>query len=287
QIEKNSIQSLNSLKSLESDCDPEIFGINSDLEILSLKFQTLNIPNRFKMLKFLNIRCYTSFTDINFLNDLSELEFLDFELPNNLNDTFKFVTLTKLKFLILKCENPPKFNVTLKNLQGLEIIGSEDLARDQFVNLLNLDYLAISYPDFGVRYSLPCFLVLKNLKYFKFEIKLECTKYVRSDNSIYKLLFKMFQEPNKVEFRISDDDDRMQVLEMNTLCADELISEKVYFKKVLQVSECVREFILSSESSYFRECFRNTKSRRSNFVLAYKNAAADSDDESSFKKKFN
>ncbi|CAF1131965.1 unnamed protein product, partial [Brachionus calyciflorus] len=144
QLTNDNYEILNNLKSLESDIDLEIFEKNySTLEILSLEYQTLKNLNNFKMLKFLNIRNCSPLECINFLNDLNQMEFLDFKLPNNLIDSFELVNLYKLKFLVLTCENIPNFNESFKNLQGLELINAKSIPRDQFVNLINVDYLAL------------------------------------------------------------------------------------------------------------------------------------------------
>ncbi|CAF0914820.1 unnamed protein product [Brachionus calyciflorus] len=271
QIEKNNFEGFKNLKSLESDYEPEIFTKNSPLEILSLK--SLINHNNFKSLKFLNIRDFNLFSDFNFLNGLNELEFLDLEVPDNLTRSFETVDLSKLKFLVLTCQNI-YLNESLKNLQGLELIGSKLFSPNQFVNLVNLDYLSVSYSDFVInKDSLASLLVLKNMKYFKFEQNIYSNLIADREHTLLRVLLNLFQEPNDVMIKISQDYVSIEVLEF---C---LISEKVYFKHYLQVSECVREFILSSESFYVRESFRNVKTRRSNFLLEFENIGEDSDDE--------
>ncbi|CAF0955755.1 unnamed protein product [Brachionus calyciflorus] len=269
---------LNNLKSFESDCDVDKFQINPGLEILGLKFQTIKSLNNFKMLKFLNIREHCSFKNINFLNELKELEYLDFKLPNNLTYAFKFVNLPKLKFLVLTCTNTPNFRDSFKNLQGLELIEPKFIPRDHFVNLISLDYLAITDPTVSmfntfIKTSLP---TLKQMKYLKIESDiLEIHNETKQEN-IKQALLKLFQEPDKVICKNSFNYDF--AIEMSSKLDDEEISEKVYFEKYLQVSECVREFILDNQSNYFSECFRNTERRKSNFVLDSESSDEEDDD---------
>ncbi|CAF0976915.1 unnamed protein product [Brachionus calyciflorus] len=68
---------------------------------------------------------------------------------------------------------------------------------------------------------------------------------------------------------------------MNAKFQDEIknnkISEKVYFEKYLQISQCVRDFILRSDSFYFKEYFRGSNTRKSNFNIDYE--SSDDEDE--------
>ncbi|CAF0914782.1 unnamed protein product [Brachionus calyciflorus] len=66
---------------------------------------------------------------------------------------------------------------------------------------------------------------------------------------------------------------------LNAKSQDEIISEKVYFEKYLQVTEFVREFILSNESIYFEDYFRNTTGRMSNFRIDYESSDDEDDSE--------
>ncbi|CAF0914801.1 unnamed protein product [Brachionus calyciflorus] len=278
---KNSISQLElygywgfkSLKILEIDQNLELYKINPRLEILSYKFYKLKCVNNFKMLKFLNIRkCY--FKSIDFLNGLNELEFLDINLPVDLIDSFELVNLPKLKFLVLTCENIPNFNESLNNLQGLELSGCRFLPRDQFVNLVNLDYLYVSHSEFVIKTFINAnFQIINQLKYLKYDSnfffgfiddEIEKEK-IRRDSTL-----KFFKEPNETVIEIDN-----YSIEIMGKLKEEVISEKVYFEKYLQVSECVREFFLSSESNYFEKYFRNTQKRRLNFDLTISDESSD------------
>ncbi|CAF1077050.1 unnamed protein product [Brachionus calyciflorus] len=280
QIDKNFQLNLKSLKSLESNHDLEIFKINPQLEILSLKPKSLKNYNNFEYLKFLNIQDFSSFEDLNFLNGLSQLEFLDFKIERNLTEAFESVHLPKLKFLILTCETTPFFNETFMNLNGLELTSIESIRKDQFVNLLNLDYLCVFYADFCLNTkTIPSFLLLKHLKYLKIETESDYFNQRKIKSNIIKLLLKLFQDPNEIAIKNTIHRGQVQVLEISAKLEDDIISEKVYFEKYLQVSECVREFILSSESIYLKECLRNERSRLLDLDLTYKSLAEDSDEE--------
>ncbi|CAF0948001.1 unnamed protein product [Brachionus calyciflorus] len=282
QIDKADFKGFNCLKLFESDYEPNNLLLNPQLDILSLKFQTLKSLDQFKMLKFLNIRKHCSYENLNFLNELNHLEFLDFHLENKLTYAFKSVNLPSLKFLTLTCVNTPNFNETLKNLQGLELKDPKFIPRDHFVNLVNLDYLALINPAHNMlnTFSTTNFQTVKNLKYFKIDSCDFRVKNPSRQKKIKEALFKLFQEPNNVECDNSLDYEFL--IEMRAKVGDEIISEKIYFEKYLQVSECVREFIQNGESYYFNDCFRNTKKRRLNFVQDAESSDDEDDDEDDY-----
>ncbi|CAF1023906.1 unnamed protein product [Brachionus calyciflorus] len=269
------ISSLDNLRSLESNVDLENLKISyPNLEILSLKSQSLNDVFKCYLLKFLNIRNCNTLKSINFLNDLNQLEFLDIKLPNKLTDNFELVNLSKLKFLVLTCENIPNFNESFNHLQGLELIYAKSLPRDEFVNLINLEYLALTECGLAFlnTFSTTNFQTFKQLKCLKIES--DCLD-IDDKNSFKESLLKLFNEPSMVLCDSSFCRDG--AIEIGAKLHDEIISEKVYFKKYLQISERVREFILSNESIYFKEYFTRTYRRRSNFETKYESSDDDYD----------
>ncbi|CAF0940310.1 unnamed protein product [Brachionus calyciflorus] len=211
------------------DADPELLVLNPKLEILNLETFPPNVSIKlveFKMLKFLNIRYGSRLNDIDFLNDLSQLEFLDIHLLESFHSTFEIVQLPKLKFLVINSKSIPSFNSSFKNLQGLELIELEFIEWDRIVNLVNLDYLALTdvFPVLTSRdintFKTACFQTLKGLTFVYIQMS-----------------FYFSSEHQAIYFDIFD---------MNQNLGDEIISEKIFFEKYLRVSECVREFLLNN-----------------------------------------
>ncbi|CAF0922117.1 unnamed protein product [Brachionus calyciflorus] len=279
QIYLRDFNGLKCLKSLESDYEPRIFRINKYLEIISLKFRTFNILGKFEFLTFLSLRTARELEDIYFLNNLKQLEFLDFKLANCGTDTFKIINLPELKFLVLTCENTPNFEDSFNNLQGVELIGPRFISSDQFINLVSLNYLAITNPDDAIFKicTTTSFKTLKELMYFKIESDSVIIDSHNEQENINQAFLKFFQDPERVVCRNSYSDYDDFVIEMSAKLGDEEISDTVFFEEYLQVSESVREFLLSGESSYSKKCFRNTKRRRSNFVLDNESSDEDED----------
>ncbi|CAF0777187.1 unnamed protein product [Brachionus calyciflorus] len=268
----NYLVNLSKLKCLESFYVEERFIINPNLEILNVNCIEPKFLLSFKMLKFCKISINFEF-QVLILNELQQLEFLDLYLENDLNkkitNLFEYLNFPKLKFLVLNCKNVPKFNASFQNLQGLELIEPTFIPHDQFVNLVSLEYLAITIPGVNMfrKFISTNFQSLNKLKYLKIESmtigldeESEELKYTK------KTLVKFFQDPKKI-LGYTDLDIRQFFIEVKW--KDEIISEKDFFEKYLQVSERVREFILSDESNYFRDCFYQTNSRQLNFDLNF------------------
>ncbi|RMZ97137.1 hypothetical protein BpHYR1_042600 [Brachionus plicatilis] len=265
--EIKSFNGLENLKILETDLTEETL-FKSNLEILSLDFQSFKPHASFNGLKFLNIRV-GCLEQIEHLNQLNQLEFLDFELDEKLVDDFNQVNLPKLKYLVLICSNTPNFNQSLQNLQGLELIGARFMPRDRFLNLKSLDYLALkdSLQSMLETFYRTTFNTIKNLKFLKIENYLYEFSYDDDKkNEIYEKLSKLFESPENVLFNDSMCDNEC-LLELSAKLGEEQITERVYFEKCLKVSECIRQFVLNKDSNYYKEYLRNTKRRQSNFGL--------------------
>ncbi|RNA13839.1 slit -like protein [Brachionus plicatilis] len=200
---KSEIKSFNrfeKLKILETDLEEEMH-LKSNLEILSLEFQSFKPHASFNGLKFLNIRVECPLNQIEHLNQLNQLEFLDFKLPNKLTKKFNQVNLPKLKFLVLTCRNTPNFNQSLQNLQGLELIGASFMPRDQLKNLKSLDYLAFIDPSELYSFHGTTFSTIKNLKFLKIEN--DYNQFPFDDdkrNRINEEMSKLFESPENVLF---------------------------------------------------------------------------------------
>ncbi|RNA44873.1 hypothetical protein BpHYR1_041794, partial [Brachionus plicatilis] len=249
-----SFNGLEKLKILETDLEEEIH-LKSNLEILSLNFQSFKPHDSFNGLKFLNIRVGCRLKKIEHLNQLNQLEFLDFSLPNKLTKKFNQVNLPKLKYLVLTCRNTPNFNQSLQNLQGLELINAKFMPRDIFFNLKSLNYLAITNParnyNFFDKLCRTTFSTIKNLKFLKIE---SSEFFYRHDkrNEINEKLSKLFESPENVFFH-DEIGENKYILELRAKLGEEQITEKVYFEKYLKVSDCIREFVLNKESNYYEE----------------------------------
>ncbi|CAF0976877.1 unnamed protein product [Brachionus calyciflorus] len=243
----------NSVKCLETRYfDASSLKINPSLEILNIGHATLDIFANLKMLKFLKVE-FIQVNDIVLLNELSQLEYLDLTLKENLEE-FNLVNFSMLKFLVLTCDKIPKFNGSLKNLQGLELINAKIIPNDAFDNFVNLDYLALIDPEENMfdKFISTEFESIKNLKYFKLESH---TFEIVDDEleKIKKALVNFFEYNNKKISGLINDFS----IEVMAKLKDGDVNEKVYFEKYLQVSECVREFIFNVESDYFRKDKRN------------------------------
>ncbi|RNA24920.1 hypothetical protein BpHYR1_006620, partial [Brachionus plicatilis] len=197
-----SFNGLEKLKILETDENEKIL-LKSNLDILSLNFQSFKPHDSFNGLKFLNIRVGCPLNQIEHLNQLNQLEFLDFSLPNKLTKKFNQVNLPKLKYLVLTCRNTPNFNQSLQNLQGLELINAKFTPRDKFINLKSLDYLAITNPEESMfdKFCGTTFRTIKNLKFLKIESS-EFEFFYEDDkkNEINEKLSKLFESPDNVLF---------------------------------------------------------------------------------------
>ncbi|CAF1046671.1 unnamed protein product [Brachionus calyciflorus] len=283
EIDLTNFNGLKKLKCLESDYNygVEALKINPQLEILNIHKQKLNLNNNFKMLKFLSFTIDYSvyerpFTDINFLNELTELEFLDLDLLSNLSDAFNSVNLPKLKFLVLMCENTPNFNASFRNLQGLELVEPKSLPRDKFINLVSLDFLSIIVQEYSMfeKFTTTSFPTLKNMKFLSIKGK-SFELLDQTEIDFNQAVEKLFQEPFSVSTEYySINGNKIKV---GARVDDEIIvNVKVYFEKYIKFSKSVSDFLLTDESNYSWEFFRDTSLDR--FYL-YATANESSDDE--------
>ncbi|CAF0976895.1 unnamed protein product [Brachionus calyciflorus] len=283
----NHFVSLNSVKCLEIDKrDFKCLKINPNLEILNIilhPFHSIeieivennfripiqsgiyNIPDNIgipdsignlKMLKFLKLYVVKA-NDIFRLNELTQLEYLDLTLWENL-DEFNLEYFTKLKYLVLTCKKIPKF-IGSNTLQGLELKNVEIISNDVFDNLVNLDYLALIDPQENMfdTFISTEFGSINKLKYFK-SLSNSFNKENDELKKVKRALEKFFK-PKKFSGFVDYYEFCKFSIEVMLILDNEEVHEIVYFEKYLQISECVREFILNIQSAY---CYRNFKCKR-------------------------